>query len=336
MSISISDFGSGAKLYTLENAAGTRLVLTDIGAAMVSLIYKGTDVLLGWDDPARYLDGSGCLGAVVGRSANRISGAAFKLNGETYTLAKNNGENNLHSGPDGYHRRIWQTAETGENTVTFLMDSPDGDQGFPGHLCLYAKYVLTDTDAVELTLSGTPEADTPINMTNHAYFNLNGHDSGDILSHTLHISAGRYTPNGPDLIPLGEIRDVSGTPFDFRTAHTVGRDIGAEDPGLKSAGGYDLNFVADGTGLRTAALLRGDNTGITLTLSTDQPGVQLYTGNSLHGGSGKNGAVYAPYTGLCLETQQYPNAINQPAFPSCVVRGGETYRSRTVWQLGQE
>ncbi len=334
MSIEIEPFGVQPKLYTLKNSAGTQLVLTDIGASAVSLVYKGTDILLGWDDPARYYDGGGDLGATVGRVANRIAYARFELNGKTYTMAPNDGVNNLHSGPDGYHRRLWQVSGSGENHVVFFLDSPDGDQGFPGRVQLWASYTLTDDDEVIIEYRAEPEADTPINLTNHSYFNLNGHDSGDILGHTLRLCADTFTPCREGLIPTGQILATAGTPFDFTETHTVGERIGSDDPRLVSAGGYDLNYPLVGEGLRPAAELTGDRTGIRLTVLTEAPAVQFYSGNFLSGERGKGGAVYARRAGLCLETQCYPNAVNEPRFPSCVVKGGEVWKSRTVWKLG--
>ena len=335
MSIKTCNFGEKAHLYTLENASGTRLVLTDIGASAVSLVYRGTDILLGWEDPDRYFDGGGDLGATVGRVANRIAGACFSLNGKTYTMEKNDGENNLHSGPDGYHRRLWQTAETGEDRVVFFMDSPDGDQGFPGRLRLWAGYTLTEDDRIVLDYRAQTDADTPVNITNHSYFNLNGQGSGDILSHTLRLFADSFTPSDASLIPTGEVLPVDGTPFDFREPHAVGERIEEGDERLVTAGGYDLNFAVRGEGLRPAAELTGEKSGFRLTVFTDLPGVQLYSGNFLLGEKGKGGAVYARRTGVCLETQYFPNAVNEPRFPSAILKAGDTWTSRTVWELSQ-
>ena len=335
MSIRVEPFGEKAHLYIIENAAGTRLVLTDVGVAAVALVYRGTDVLLGWDDPERYFDGDGSEGATVGRVVNRISDARFTLGGKTYVLAKNDGENNLHSGPDGWHRRLWKTAGTGEDHVTFFMDSPDGDQGFPGHVQLSATYTLTGKDEVILDYAAETDADTPINIANHAYFNLNGQGSGDILGHTLRLYADTFTPSTAALIPVGEIRSVEGTPFDFRTEHALGDRIDENDPRLVSAGGYDLNFPVIGKGLRPAAELTGDKSGIKLTVLTDAPAVQLYSGNFLNGEKGKGGAVYSRRSGVCLETQGFPNAVNEPRFPSVILHPGEVWTSRTMWTLSQ-
>ncbi len=335
MSIRIESFGERARLFTLENSSGTRLVLTDIGASAVSLVWRGTDILLGWEDPDRYFNGDGCHGATIGRVANRVADSRFVLNGKTYELVRNDGKNNLHSGPYGYHRRLWQTAETLADRVVFFMDSPDGDQGYPGRLRLWAGYTLTEDDRVVLDCRAEADDDTPVNIVNHAYFNLNGQGSGDILGHSLKIYADTFTPSTADLIPEGDIRPVEGTPFDFRVGHAIGEAINESDPRLISAGGYDLNFPVPGEGLRPAAELTGDKSGIRLTVMTDLPAVQLYTGNFLSGEKGKGGAVYPRHSGVCLETQRFPNALNEPRFPSMILRAGETLSSRTVWALSR-
>ena len=323
-----------AVLYTLENSAGTRLALTDFGASVVSLVYRDTDVVLGWSSAGDYLKNAGTgMGATVGRNANRIGGAAFSVDGIAYVLAKNDGENNLHSGPDGYHTRFWQVKQVEEDNIVFFLDSPDGDQGFPGHLQLWVTYILTENDEVHILYRGETDRATPVNITNHTYFNLNGHGSGSVLDHTLELFAGRLTPSGPDLIPTGEICGVEGTPFDFRRPHAIGRDIGAEDPLLTNARGYDHNFIVEGDGLRPGAILRGDRSGIRLEVLTDAPAIQLYTANFLAGEAGKGGAVYAARTGVCLETQFCPNAVNVRAFASPIVRPGMEYRSETVWRF---
>lgn len=335
MSIQIESFGERARLFTLENSSGTSLVLTDIGASAVSLIWRGTDILLGWEDPDRYFNGDGCHGATIGRVANRVADSRFVLNGKTYDLVKNDGKNNLHSGPYGYHRRLWQTAETGEDRVVFFMDSPDGDQGYPGRLRLWAGYTLTEDDRVLLDCRAEADTDTPLNIVNHAYFNLNGQGRGDILGHRLKIYTDSFTPSTADLIPEGEIRTVEGTPFDFRDGHAIGESINSSDPRLISAGGYDLNYPVPGEGLRPAAELIGDKSGICLTVMTDLPAVQLYTGNFLSGEKGKGGTVYPRHSGVCLETQRFPNALNEPRFPTMILKAGETWSSRTVWALSR-
>ena len=325
--------GQEIHLYIMKNRAGTVLSVTDAGAAVVSLVYRGVDVVLGWPEGETYGRNPGSLGATVGRHANRIGQARFVLNGQTVELARNIGENNLHSGPSSYSKRVWECVEAEENRVTFLMDSPDGDQGFPGHLRLYTAYELGEDDSVNLRYWGTPDKDTVINPTNHTYFNLNGQGSGAVTGHLLFLHADSFTPTNKGQIPTGEIRPVDGTPFDFRVMHAIGRDVDADEPQLLLAGGYDHNYCLEGEGLREAAQLRGDRTGITLTVFTDRPGVQLYTANGLHGESGKGGAEYSPRCGVCLETQNWPDAVNHPNFPSPIVRAGEEFKSETRWFL---
>ena len=317
--------------YTLENPSGTRLTLTDAGAAVTSLTYRGVDVVLGWGDPGIYADNPSFFGATVGRCANRTAGAAFSLDGRTWILGRNDGLNNLHSGPDGWHARRWETADVGDDFVTFYLDSPDGDQGFPGRVRIWAMYTLTAADRVHIRFKAVPESDTILNVTNHAYFNLNGHGSGSVEGHILQLNADSYTPCGEGLIPTGEIADVTGTPFDFRAAHPIGRDLHGAHPQLTAAGGFDHNLCLSGSGLRTAGTLRGDKSGIVLELITDRPGVQFYSGNSLRGEAGKGGARYSRHGALCLETQCWPDAIHHERFPSPVVSAGEEWTTETVW-----
>ncbi len=324
------------RFFSLENASGTRLTLTDAGAAVTSLLYRGVDVVLGWRDPGAYADNPSFFGCTVGRCANRMAGGAFDLNGRTCVLGRNDGINNLHSGPDGWHARRWETADVGEDHVTFYLDSPDGDQGFPGRVRVWVMYTLTAADKVHVFYKAVPEADTVLNLTNHSYFNLNGHDSGSVEGHVLQISADHFTPCGEGLIPTGEIAEVSGTPFDFRIAHPIGRDLHDADPQLLSAGGFDHNYCLSGIGLRTAAVLRGDKSGIVLELSTDRPGVQFYSGNSLRGETGKGGVSYSRHGAVCLETQCWPDAIHHENFPSPVAEAGREWTSETVWAFRRE
>ncbi len=322
-----------AHTYRIENKNGTWAILTDAGASVVCLFFRGVDIVLGWETAQEYFPNPGSFGATVGRNANRIGGAAFTINGKRFTLAKNDGDNNLHSGPDGYQNRQWETVEASSDKVVFCLDSPDGDQGYPGNLRVSVTYTLEDDDSLHIVYEGVSDADTVVNLTNHAYFNLNRHGSGSAEGHLLKINADAFTPVAPGLIPTGELRSVESTPFDFRTAKPIGRDIGADDEQLKLGGGYDHNFVLRGEGLRPAAELTGDRTGITLTVETDRPGIQLYTGNFLGGSRGKGGAVYDKRGAVCLETQFFPNAVNESAFAPPVAKAGVPFRSETVWRL---
>lgn len=329
--------GKAAALYTLRNDAGMELSVTDFGATLVSLrVPKDgalVDVVLGYDDVGGYEDADGyTIGATVGRSANRIGGAAFTLGGKVYHLTKNDGDNNLHSGLDFYHKRLWQVVEAGERAVTFALHSPDGDQGYPAALDICVTYTLL-TDGVAIDYAATPDGDTIVNLTNHSYFNLNGHDSGDILGHLLQMNAAAFTPADAGSIPTGEIRPVDNTPMDFRTAKPIGRDIDADYEPVVLGNGYDHNWCLDGDGFRQFATLTGDKTGLIMTMYTDLPGMQVYSGNFLADEPGKGGAIYRRRQGVCFETQHYPDAIHHANFPSPVCPANQTHHSRTEYRF---
>lgn len=332
--------GQEATLYTFENKNGMVMEVTDFGATLFSLMVpdgKGNlvDVVLGYDDPLGYEGPGGTFfGATVGRNANRIGKGHFVLNGVEYQLDRNNGNNNLHSGLDFQSFRVWQVKSIGENSITFSIHSPDGDQGYPGALDLDVTYTLTDDNAVRIDYYGVPQADTIINYTNHSYFNLNGHASGPILKHTVWMDADYYTPTAADSVPTGEIAPVEGTPMDFRTKKEVGRDIGQDFQALIFGNGYDHNWCLNNNGeLAKVAELTADVTGLTLEVYTDLPGVQIYTANFVNNEQGKGGVVYNPRHGICFETQYYPDAPNHPNFPSSICRAGEVYRTTTVYKF---
>ena len=331
--MSIAAAKDNASIHTLENRAGTRLVLTETGASVVSLVYRGTDIVLGWEDPEKYGTNPGSLGATIGRCANRIGGAHFSLNGKEYALAANNGPNNLHSGPNGWKLRRWEIVDEENTSLTFRLDSPDGDQGFPGKLSVTVTYALGEDDEIRILYRAISDADTLFNVTNHAYFNLNGHDAGSAMAHSLRVFADAYTPGDAEQIPTGEIAPVEGTPFDFQKERVIGDRIDQTHPQLDAAGGYDHNYCLNGDGLRPAARLRGDRTGIVLTVFTDRPGMQLYTANSLRADGGKDGAVYSPRSAVCLETQCWPDAIHHENFPTPILKAGEVFVTETVWRL---
>lgn len=326
-----------AILYEMKNKNGMCAAVSSYGALLVSVqVPSGDgrllDVVLGYDSAGEYQSGSGCFGATIGRCANRTAGARFELNGTVYRLGKNEGENNLHSGPDRYDQMFWETLEADERHVKLFRRSPDMEQGFPGNLDISVTYELTDENEIRISYRGVCDRDTIVNMTNHSYFNLNGHDSGDVLKHTLCLRASRYTPVRADSIPTGEIASVEGTAMDFRAEKAIGRDIGADEEQLKLTGGYDHNYILDAPGFdEPFAVARGDQSGITLRAYTDCPGVQLYTGNFIAHEKGKGGAVYEKRDGFCLETQYFPNCANEAAFSSPVLRAGETYETRTVY-----
>ena len=330
--------GQQVSLYKISNSSGAYITVTDYGASLVSVAVpdrdgKLTDVTLGYDSVTGYETYSGHLGAVIGRYGNRIEGGAFNLNGTDYQLALNEGgHNNLHSGPDGYEYRMWQTAVNEQNgCVAFSLHSPDGDQGFPGSLDVTVTYKFTEDNRVTLHYDAVCDKDTVVNMTNHSYFNLNGEGTGSIMDHELRIDADGYTPVDEFSIPYGTVDPVEGTPFDFRTAKVIGRDAGTECEQLAHTGGYDHNFALNGSGFREVVEAYSPKTGIAMTVTTDQPGVQFYAGNFIRDAVGKGGKIYHKNDGFCLETQHFPNAVNVLAFESPRLDAGERYSTTTCY-----
>ena len=342
MPVTKSDFGKvkngqTVTAYTLTNASGASVTLLDLGCTIQSVIVpdkdgKMTDVTLGFDSAAPYEGCSAFFGALVGRNANRIAGACFTLNGETYTLYKNDGDNNLHSCPDPYSWRIWD-AEVLEalNGVRFTLDSPDMDQGYPGRLLAEATFLWNNENTLTMHIEAQSNRDTVCNMCNHSYWNLNGEGNGTVYDHLLCVDAEGYTPIKAG-IPQS-IDPVEGTPFDFRVAKTVGRDINEDNDQLRAGGGYDHSFDLSGEGLRDIAYLEGDISGISLTMTTDQPALQIYSGNFVDN-DGKGGRHYGPRSGIALETQHHPNEINTPAFEGSVLRAGSRYDTTTLFTFG--
>ncbi len=332
--------GEKATLYTFENANGAVMEVSDFGATLVSLLIPDkegnlVDVVLGYDNPKQYEGPAGTFfGATVGRNANRIGNAAFTLNGKEYKLAKNNGENNLHSGLDFYSFRIWEVKETTENSILFALHSPDGDQGYPGELYVEVRYTLTDDNAVEIEYFAVPEDETIINLTNHSYFNLNGHASGDVLEHEMWVDADAFTRTDAASIPTGEIVPVEGTPMDFRTKKLIGKEIDAEYEAVVFGSGYDHNWCLNNNGaFAKVAELYSDVSKITMEVYTDLPGVQVYTGNFINAETGKDGIVYGRRQGVCFETQYYPDAVNHENFQAPLFKKGEEYRTKTVYKF---
>lgn len=341
----IRDFGTNkkgeaAKLYSFVNKNGMEMHVSDFGCTLYALLVPDKDgnkrdVVLGYDNPLGYEGPSGTFfGATVGRNANRIGNASFTLNGKVYQLDANNGRNNLHSGHDFWSFRVWDVKETTENSITFALYSPDGDQGFPGAVTMTVTYTLTDENAVVLDYRAVADADTMINPCNHSYWNLDGHASGNVRQQKVWLNSDGFTPTDAALIPTGEIAPVDGTPMDFRTKKPVGQDIDADYEPLKLGKGYDHNWVLKNDGkFMKVAELSSDNSGITMEVSTDRPGLQIYTANYVNNETGKNGAVYGPNDGICFETQCYPDAINQKNFPSPIVKKGEEFKSRTEYRF---
>jgi aldose 1-epimerase len=331
--------GTPVDIYTLTNADGLVCKVITYGAAITELHVPDRagrmgDVVLGFDNLKQYLTESPCFGSVVGRVANRIAKGTFKVDGETYKLAINNGPNTLHGGLVGFDKVVWGAeAADGPNgpSVVFTHVSPDGNEGFPGTLTVKMTYTLTNGNEMRFDYEATTDKTTPLNLTNHSYFNLAG--KGDVRDQVLQLKASKYTPGDEGLIPTGVIADVAGGPLDFTQAKPIGRDI-KKVPG--NTNGYDHNYVIDGGGTKLvlAARVYDPATGRSLEVSTDQPGVQLYTANGLNGKIvGKYGWAYASYAGFCLETQHYPDSVNQPSFPSTLLRPGEVFKSTTIYRF---
>jgi aldose 1-epimerase len=339
--------GDSVQVYTLTNASGLELRAITYGGIVVSLRTPGRDgalgdIVLGYDSLAGYLASSPYFGALVGRYANRIAKGRFTLDGTTYRLATNNGPNALHGGLRGFDKVLWRAEPRQDSSgvgVVFRYTSRDGEEGYPGTLTVEVTYTLTDRNDFAIDYVATTDKATPVNLTQHSYFNLGGDGSGDVLGHVVAIDADRFTPVDTTLIPTGELRPVAATPFDFRQGVAIGSRINGSDPQLKMAGGYDHNFALNrsGPGLVHAARVVEPKSGRTLDVATTEPGIQLYTGNFLDGTlTGKGGHVYRHRNGFCLETQHFPDSPNQPAFPSTILRPGGVYRSRTVYTFGVE
>jgi aldose 1-epimerase len=334
--------GRDVHLYTLTNEHGLTLQVMSYGAAIVSLHTPDNDgameeVVLGFDDLQSYLAGSPNFGAIVGRYGNRIANARFELDGATYQLAANNGVNHLHGGLVGFDKVVW-TGEALEDEqgqgVRFSYVSADGEEGYPGELTVRVTYHLTADDAVAIDYEATTTKATPLNLTNHAYFNLSGNVRRDILGHVLTINADRFTPVDTGMIPTGALAPVAGTPFDFRAPAAVGARIDRNDAQLLAGHGYDHNWVLnkpEAGALSVAAVLTDPVSGRVMEVRTTEPAIQLYTGNFLDGSLSGRGATFARRTALCLETQHYPDSPNHPDFPNTILRPGETYTSRTVY-----
>lgn len=328
--------------YTLEGQSGIRAKFMNYGANLLELWVpdangKLADVVLSYQDPASFAVPGATYGALVGRHANRIGGAAFTLNGKTYHLEKNDGENNLHSAPHPLHQRIWDVDyQEDARRITFFYDSPDGDMGFPGELKIHVTYSLTEDNALRIDYEASSDIATVCNLTNHSYFNLAGHDQGNILDHILQLDSDAFTWASKDSIPDGRIIPVTGTPMDFRIPKTIGRDIDADYDELKWAGGYDHNWVLNTTRgtLSQFGSLIDPKSGRVMTFYTDLPGVQVYTGNFINPEEvGKGGVHYQPRDGVCFETQFFPNALNVPSFEQPVTTPGVPMKSSTVYKF---
>lgn len=334
--------GEIASRYILKNALGMELEVSDFGALILAIRVpdkndKKRDVVLGFENLDDYYDISTGIGAFVGRNANRIQGAKVTIEGNEYLLDKNDNENNLHSGYDRSHCKFYETF-VGENPdgeyVEFYRVSPHMEQGFPGNLKQKIRYTLTEKNEVLIDYEMVSDKTTVINPTNHSYFNLNGHDSGSILQHELEIYSNSFLTTDEKLIPTGDIVSVESSPMDFRKKKCVGKDINADYRPLKLAGGYDHNYIFEDDGqLKLMAKLTGEESRITMLVLSDLCGMQFYSGNFLKGETGKGGAKYVRNSGMCFETQFYPNACNEKKFKSSIVPAGKVFCSRTIYKF---
>ncbi|MGA8763272.1 MAG: aldose epimerase family protein [Candidatus Sulfotelmatobacter sp.] len=330
--------GTSVDLYTLSDGKLEARIMT-YGGIIVSLRTpdrngKLDDVVLGYDSVDKYIAKSPYFGALIGRYANRIAHGTFQLDGKTYSIPKNDGDNALHGGVRGFDKAVW-TGKPIKDGVELTYVSKDGEQGFPGTLTVTVRYILKSS-ALSLEYSATTDKDTVLNLTSHSYFNLAGQGQGDVLGHMLKIDASRFTPVASTLIPTGELKPVQGTPFDFRTPHAMGERIYANDAQLQAGKGYDHNFVLDHPEgqLAEAAEVSEPTTGRMLKVLTTEPGLQFYSGNFLDGSiTGKNGHVYGKRSAFCLETQHFPDSPNHPGFPTTELKPGQKYHSVTVFQF---
>ncbi|MCG6987123.1 MAG: galactose mutarotase [Gemmatimonadetes bacterium] len=337
------------EIYTLTNPHGIQVRAMTYGGVIVSLKTPDRtgelgDIVLGYDDLAHYVADSPYFGAIIGRYANRIAKGRFTLDGKTYQLPVNDGPNSLHGGTKGFDKRVWDAHSVQTDStvgVVFHRVSPDGEEGYPGTLDVTVTYTLKDDDELVIDYRATTDEDTPVNLTQHSYFNLDGAGNGDVLGQELMVNADSYTPIDSTFIPTGQIAPVAGTPFDFRTLTAIGARIDDDNQQLKWAGGYDHNFVLNRPdSLPADALVHAvhavdPKSGRTLDVYTTEPGIQIYTGNFLDGTiTGKDGKVYVHRGAFTVETQHYPDSPNEPSFPSTILHPGQTYQSRTVWKFG--
>ena len=326
--------GEEVFLYTIS-CGGITATVTDLGATLVHVYVPDADgnivdVALGYDDAAGYLEGTCFFGAIVGRSANRIKGSEFAIGGKTYTLSANENGNNLHSGPDFYHARMWKLVEISDDAVKFHLDSPDGDQGFPGNASIDVTYRLDAEGGLHIIYDGVCDQDTVFNLTNHSYFNLAGQDQQSAaMDQLLMLPARTYAVADSESIPTGEMRSVEGTPMDFRTPKPIGRDINEDYEALNLQGGYDHNYEVF---CNPCAVLSDPVSGRTMSVYTDLPGIQFYAGNFLKGSS-KGGATCEKRSAIALETQYYPDSIHHPEWAQPITPAGEKYHTETIYRF---
>ncbi|CAI8322531.1 MAG: Aldose 1-epimerase [Opitutia bacterium UBA7350] len=341
--------GTAVKNFILKNAAGMEVEISSYGGIITRLLVpdrhgKLADVVLGFSSLAEYEDDKAFHGALIGRYGNRIAKGQFSLNEKHYTLPLNSTTHaidcHLHGGPDGFHQKVWQVNPVGKDDYDGLklsLQSPDGEAGYPGNLSVTVHYWLCPDNALKIEYHATTDQATPVSLTNHSYFNLGGEGSGDVLMHQLQLKASHFTPVAPGMIPTGEQAETENTPFDFKNPKPIGSCIDKPHPQLQSAGGYDHNFVLETQPGKPSAIAQviEPNSGRSMHVYTDAPGVQFYSGNFLDGSTtGKSGNPYNQHSGFCLETQHFPDAPNQPTFPTTVLEPGTNYQTTTIYKFG--
>lgn len=334
--------GQEVQLFTLKNTRGMEVQLTNYGGIIVSIKVpdragKMADVVLGFETLEPYLGKHPHFGCLTGRYANRIGGAAFKLDGVEYQVTPNSGKNHIRGGTESFAKKVWKAVLLADkNAVELTYTSADGEEGFPGKLDCVVTYQLTESNELRIDYSAKTDKPTVVNLTNHSYFNLAGEGSGDILSHELMIPADQFTATDDALIPTGELESLLGTALDFTKPHLIGERIGSGFKPLVQGKGYDHNYVLKGQGMKLAARVKEPKSGRVMEVTTTEPGVQLYTANHLKGVQGKAGHVYEARQAFCLETQKYPDSPNKPQFPSSTLRPGETYLHTTIFKFSAE
>lgn len=341
MSISVKKFGeiNGKKveLYTLDNSNGLCAKITNYGGIIKSLEFNGIDVVLGRDTLEEYFDNQGYFGALIGRNSNRIENSEFSLNGENYKLYANDGRNNLHGGKEGFDKKVWEAevVDSSEPALVLKLKSPDGEEGFPGNADIKVVYTLTKENSLKIEYQAVCDEDTVMNLTNHSYFNLNGHNSGGTVDgHKMWLASEFYTPNSEECMPYGEILSSKGTAFDFTNEKTLGESFASSEKQIKMFGGIDHNFVLSGSGFRKVAVLKGDKSGISMEVYTDRPGVQIYSGNVIEQKRVcKENSVYPIHGGICLETQAFPNSMKYSYYPNPVLKKGEIFKTVTEYKF---
>ncbi len=330
--------GKDVVLFSMDNGKGLSAKILNYGGIIVKLIFNGTDVVLGRDSLGEYLENEGYYGALIGRNSNRIENSEFVLNGKTYKLYPNNGRNNLHGGKIGFDKKVWdsEAVDGDEPALVLTLDSPDGEEGFPGNVSVKVTYTLTKDNAIKIHYEGETDEDTVLNMTNHTYFNLNGHDSGTVDGHKLWLASSFYTPNTDECFPTGEVLSSKNTPFDFKAEKTLGEGFASSHEQIVMFGGFDHNFVLDGFGYRLVGKLTGDKTGICMETYTDCSGVQIYTGNGINENRVcKDGVKYPEHGAICMETQAFPNYLKHSHFPNGLLKKGEKYDTVTTYKFSK-